>query len=179
MIVPLQNKLILWKKMKRLVLVRHAKSVHWGYEDDFNRELTERGKSDASRVSNHMGKLGIIPDRIISSPASRAWQTAEIFAGQLHFPPEDLLKNHELYHGLTTGELMDLIHAFPEEVTCVFLFGHNPTFEYYARGLCKSFDGDMPTSSAAVIDFHVNRWKEVTSRSGLLFGHFNPKEIPV
>jgi phosphohistidine phosphatase len=165
--------------MKRLVLVRHARAVHWGYEDDFNRELTERGVSDASRVSKHMETLGIIPDRIISSQASRALQTAEIFAGQLHFPPEDLIINHKLYHGLTTGELMDLIHDLPEETACVFLFGHNPSFEYYAHGLCKSFDGDFPTSSAAVIDFHVNQWKEVTSRSGLLFGQFNPKEIPV
>jgi phosphohistidine phosphatase len=165
--------------MKRLVLVRHAKAVQWGYNDDFNRELTERGERDASRVSNHLVTLGIIPDLIISSPASRALQTAVIFAGQLHFPQKDLINKHELYYGLTTGELMDFIHTMPEETTCVFLFGHNPSFEYYARNLCRSFNGDMPTSSAVVIDFNVNLWKEVTSRSGLLFGRFNPKEIPV
>lgn len=164
--------------MKRLVLVRHAKAVQWGYEDDFNRELTKRGESDASRVSNHLGKSGIYPDLIISSPASRAWQTAVIFAGNLNFPLANLVKNHELYHGLTTGELIDLIHTLQEGVNRVFLFGHNPAFEYYARFLCRSFQGDMPTSSSVVIDFQVNRWEEVTARSGDLFGQFNPKEIP-
>ena len=114
-----------------------------------------------------------------SAGTSRAWQTAVIFAGQLQFPPEEIINKHELYHGLTTGELMDLIHAYPEEAACVFIFGHNPSFEYYARNLCRTFNGDMPTSSAVVIDFNVNLWKEVTIRSGLLFGQFNPKEIPV
>lgn len=165
--------------MKRLVLVRHAKAVHWGYDDDFNRELTGRGESDASRVSHHLETLGIIPDRIISSPASRALQTAVIFTGNLHFPQKDIIKKQELYHGLTTGELMDLIQSMPEETTCVFLFGHNPSFEFYARGLCNAFYGEMPTSSAVVIDFKVDLWKEVTARSGQLFGQFNPKEIPV
>ena len=165
--------------MKRLVLVRHAKAVHWGYDDDFNRELTERGERDASRVSNHLGTIGITPNLIISSPASRALQTAVIFAGQLNIPQIDIIQKQELYHGLTTGELMDLIHAYPEEAACVFIFGHNPSFEYYARNLCRTFNGDMPTSSAVVIDFNVNLWKEVTIRAGLLFGQFNPKEIPV
>jgi phosphohistidine phosphatase len=165
--------------MKRLVLVRHAKAVHWGYEDDFNRDLTDRGESDASRVSYLLETLGIKPDLIISSPASRALQTAVIFSGQLDFPQKDLVINHELYHGLTTGELLDLIHALPVEVNCAFLFGHNPSFEYYAHGLCKSFNGEMPTSSAVVIDFNAMLWNEITARSGVLFGQFNPKEIPV
>ena len=165
--------------MKRLVLVRHAKAVQWGYDDDFNRELTERGESDAARVSHHLGTLGIIPDSIISSPASRALQTAEIFSGKLNFPRKKLLENKELYHGLTTGELIDLVHALPEDSNCVFFFGHNPSFEFYARGLSNSFHGEMTTSSSVVIDFDVNRWNEVTARSGRVFGQYNPKEIPV
>jgi phosphohistidine phosphatase len=165
--------------MKRLVLIRHAKAVHWGYDDDFNRELTERGENDASRVGNRLGTLGLVPDIIISSPASRAFQTAVIFAGQLNFQQNKIEKKHELYHGLTTGELIDLVHSMPEETNCLFIFGHNPAFEYFAHGLCRSFNGVMPTSSAVVIDFKVNLWSEVTARSGHLFGQFNPKEIPV
>ena len=37
--------------MKRVVIVRHAKSVPYGYEDDFNRYLTERGEKDAAKIS--------------------------------------------------------------------------------------------------------------------------------
>jgi phosphohistidine phosphatase len=164
--------------MKRLLLVRHAKAVQWGYDDDFNRELTEKGESDAARVGNYLATLRIFPDKIISSPASRAFQTAVIFAGQLNFLQNKIEEKQELYHGLSTGELIDFIHSMPAETSCLFLFGHNPSFEYYAHSLCRSFNGNMPTSSAVVIDFKTDLWTEVTARSGYLFGQFNPKEIP-
>jgi phosphohistidine phosphatase len=160
-----------------LVLVRHAKAVHWGYDDDFNRELTERGENDARRMGKFLKKAGIVPGLIIASPALRALQTATLFAGELDYPEESLLRKTELYHGLTTGELIDYIHTFPAPTGCVFLFGHNPSFEYYARALCRSFDGEMPTASAVVIDFSVDDWEEVTARSGKLFSRFSPKEL--
>lgn len=47
--------------MKRLVLVRHAKAVHWGYQDDFNRELSKRGERDAAKVSSHLREEGSFP----------------------------------------------------------------------------------------------------------------------
>lgn len=40
--------------MKRVVLVRHAKAVGHGYDDDFNRDLRESGVIDAQRVSNEL-----------------------------------------------------------------------------------------------------------------------------
>jgi phosphohistidine phosphatase len=165
--------------MKRLVLVRHAKAVHWGYEDDFNRELTGRGETDARKMGKFLKKTGICPDLIITSPASRAFQTAGLFSEELNYPADSLQKKPELYHGLTTGELVDFIHTFPAETNCVFLFGHNPSFEYYAHGLCRSFDGDMPTASAVVIDFEADTWPKVTTRSGRLFARVCPKELPV
>jgi phosphohistidine phosphatase len=66
--------------MKRVVLVRHAKAVAYGYEDDFNRDLRDSGVIDAQRVSNELKARGVFPDKIISSPALRALKTARIFA---------------------------------------------------------------------------------------------------
>lgn len=164
--------------MKRLVLVRHAKAVHWGYDDDFNRELTGRGETDARKMGEFLKKSGITPGLIISSPALRAFQTACLFSEGLNYPAESVQKKPELYHGFTTGELVGFIHTFPAETNSVFLFGHNPSFEYYAHGLCRSFDGDMPTAAAVVIDFEADNWTEVTTRSGKLFLHVSPKELP-
>lgn len=163
--------------MKRIVLVRHAKAVQWGYEDDFTRELTERGEKDAAKVSSSLMESGIHPDGIVTSPATRAWQTASCFASVFRFPEDDIKTDRELYHGYTTGEFVTLIHSFPDEEKTVFIFGHNPSFEYYATGLCRSFNGEMATCSAVVIDFTVDRWKEVQSRSGLVFKQVNPKEL--
>jgi phosphohistidine phosphatase len=164
--------------MKRLVLVRHAKSIHWGYDDDFNRELTERGVIDAGKVSSQIKTLGILPDGMISSPASRAFSTAVIFAGCLNFPEVNIIRENEMYHGMTTGELLNLIHGLPSKAECVFLFGHNPSFEFYARGLCESFDSDMPTGSAVIIDFKINEWKDIKARTGTLYKQINPKDLP-
>jgi phosphohistidine phosphatase len=163
--------------MKRLVLVRHAKAVQWGYENDFSRDLTDRGKRDAKAVSNRLFSLGVIPGMIISSPANRARQTSEIFADCFKLSDNLIQKKDDLYEGITTGELIEWIHSFPEETDCVFLFGHNPSFEYYARGLCSSYNQEMPTSAAAVIDFDINDWDNLTARSGKLFTLVNPKSL--
>ena len=63
--------------MKRVIIVRHAKSVPYGYDDDFNRDLKyPRGFSDAAKVSGEFRKQQVFPDLIISSPAKRALKTA-------------------------------------------------------------------------------------------------------
>lgn len=65
--------------MKRVVIVRHAKSVPYGYDDDFHRDLTERGLLDAEKISSQLKDRGIIPDLVMASPATRTMHTATIF----------------------------------------------------------------------------------------------------
>ncbi len=152
--------------MKRVVIVRHAKSVPYGYDDDFNRDLKDRGKNDADRVSNELQKKGIKADAMISSPAKRAIKTARIFAENLSFNNKNILQNQDIFDGLTTSEFLDLIHDLPEDVETAFFFGHNPGFYYFVNNLSKNFNGDMPTCSTVGIDFDVNSWSEVEARSG-------------
>ena len=40
--------------MKRVVIVRHAKSEPYGYDNDFYRDLTDRGESDAEKISEKL-----------------------------------------------------------------------------------------------------------------------------
>jgi phosphohistidine phosphatase len=149
--------------MKRLVLVRHAKAVPWGYDDDYHRELTGRGENDARKVSTALKNAAVLPDLIISSPAARALQTAEIFAGIFGYPDHSLVKNQALYDGMTTGELVDLVRHVKDETGCVFLFGHNPSCGFFARGLCRDFSDEMPTCSSVVIDFQIDHWAAVSA----------------
>jgi len=76
--------------MKRVVIVRHAKSVPYGYDDDFNRDLSNKGKNDATLVSNELKRKNIFPDAMISSPAKRAIKTARIFAENLGFDKNNI-----------------------------------------------------------------------------------------
>jgi phosphohistidine phosphatase len=152
--------------MKRIVIVRHAKAVPYGYDDDFTRDLTDRGMSDAQRIGKELKKNGITPDVIIASPANRALQTALIFAENLDFNKKKVVEIEDIYHGLTTSEFLGLIQKLPEEAKTAFFFGHNPGFHYFVNNLLERFYDDMPTCSTVAIDFNVDSWKKVQARSG-------------
>jgi len=152
--------------MKRVVIVRHAKSVPYGYEDDFNRDLRTRGENDANLVSQVLKRQGVIPDVMISSPAKRALKRARIYAENLGFKRDDIVQMEDIYDGLTTSEFLGLIHNLPEDKSIAFFFGHNPGFYYFVSNLLTEFYGDMPTCSTVGIDFKVDFWSDVESRSG-------------
>jgi len=123
--------------MKRVVIVRHAKSVPYGYEDDFTRDLTDRGKNDANLVSSELMKNGVKPDLLISSPAKRALKTARIFADNLEFDRSQIEEIKDIYDGLTTSEFLELIQTLPDDAGTVFFFGHNPGFHFFVNKLLK------------------------------------------
>ena len=161
--------------MKRVILVRHAKSVPYGYDDDFNRNLTEKGKTDAEKISSELNTMGIKPDVMISSLAVRAIKTALIFAENLNFNKNNIQKVIEIYRGLSTSEFIELIHKQPDTANTVCFFGHNPFIEYHANQLLKHFNGEMPTCSTVGIDFHVDSWKKVNAQTGNKAFHLVPK----
>jgi phosphohistidine phosphatase len=163
--------------MKRVVIVRHAKSVPYGYEDDFNRDLTDRGKNDANLVSKEIAKREISPDIVISSPAKRALKTARIFADNLEFERNKIREIKGIYDGLTTSEFLELIQSLPDDAGTVFFFGHNPGFHYFANNLLKVSVNEMPTCAAVGIDFSVNEWKKAEARTGDLAFRITPKML--
>jgi phosphohistidine phosphatase len=152
--------------MKRIVIVRHAKAVPYGYHDDFHRDLQERGKKDAKIVGSELHKQGIKADAMISSPAKRAMKTARIFAKKMNFNKNHIRQMNEIYEGLSTYEFLDIINKLPDQWNTVFFFGHNPGFHLFAKYLLSRFDEDMPTCATIGIDFDGNNWKEVKAHSG-------------
>jgi phosphohistidine phosphatase len=163
--------------MKRVVIVRHAKSVPYGYDDDFHRDLTERGIEDASRISLKLKELGIVPDRVIASPAVRTLHTSSIFCKNLGHDLKQVQEESSFYGGLTTQHFVDLLQQLPEDVQTVFVFGHNPTVYYLVYNLLKHFTADMPTCSTVVLDFEVQSWKDVSARGGKLAFQITPKTV--
>ena len=67
--------------MKNLTIVRHAESVLQDAQYlDKNRPLTKNGRKDALIMSQRIRDAGIKPSKILSSSATRAWETALIIA---------------------------------------------------------------------------------------------------
>ena len=163
--------------MKRVVIVRHAKAVPYGYDDDFNRKLRDRGKNDANRISLKLVDDGIRADLIISSPAKRALKTAKIYAENFRYPIHSIQLEEDLYEGVTTQEFLELLREIPNQIQTVFVFGHNPTVYHLTNNLVKLFNSDMPTCSTVGVDFDVNNWKDVSARGGDLAFNIVPRNI--
>src|ERR1700735_790268 len=85
--------------MKTLLIIRHAKSS-WDSINtpDIDRPLNDRGKKDAPAMARKLIKAGIQVDRLISSPARRARNTAELFAREFDVKGSDIVILNELYH---------------------------------------------------------------------------------
>jgi phosphohistidine phosphatase len=66
--------------IKTLILIRHSKAENRKHAAiDIDRPLTEEVKVDSYKMANFLLKSGIKPDLILSSSATRASQTSEIF----------------------------------------------------------------------------------------------------
>jgi len=151
--------------------------VSYGYDNDFYRDLTERGEDDAAKISAKLRSLGVIPDFVIASPATRTMHTATIFCRNLGYDQAKIRQEDVLYEGLTTQSFIDMLQALPETVQTVFVFGHNPTVYYLAYNLVKYFNSDMPTCSTVAIDFQAEKWTEVSARVGVVAMQFTPKTL--
>ncbi|MEI7523814.1 MAG: histidine phosphatase family protein [Mariniphaga sp.] len=160
--------------MKRLILVRHAKSISHGYDQDYDRTLTERGEEDALAISRELNKLNIRPDLIIASPAVRTTQTARVFAETLDYPFTSILFKKKLYSGTTAENFLSTLQELEDEKETVIVFGHNPTVYYYMHYLIRDFNLDVPTCATVGIDFEVESWTQLRELGGKMVFMFIP-----
>lgn len=60
-----------------LIIMRHAKTEAFNAKGDFERVLTDKGLKQAKRVAKGLRDMGLMPDQIDCSSATRAMQTCE------------------------------------------------------------------------------------------------------
>ena len=155
--------------MKRLALLRHAKTERDSDSGrDFDRRLTERGRSDAGRIGEEIRELGLMSGLILSSPAARAAETAQLAGLTPRF-------DQRIYNA-STGELLALVQDCDESVSGLMLIGHNPGFEQLASRLIGQHV-DMPTGSLIEMELPVDRWPDAGNGAARLVRLLQPKEL--
>ena len=155
--------------MKSLTLFRHAKSERDSESGrDFDRRLAERGLQDSRRMGEEIERLGLDFDLVLSSPAARAAETAEL-AGLA--PRYD-----QRIYDASAGELLAIVQATSDETNRLAMIGHNPGFERLASRLVGQ-QIDMPTGSLIEIGLPIGEWREAGSGSGQLVRFLKPKEL--
>lgn len=150
--------------MKRLILMRHAKTEPWSEGvDDFARALVERGKLDAQLVTEEFLRRKWSPNLILVSTARRARETCSEVAKLVS--DERVRPMESLYLSGMRG-LREAVSSADTEAT-LMLIGHNPGMHDFACDICREGGAGshpamlrlyekFPTSCAALFEAEEN-----------------------
>lgn len=156
--------------MKSLTLFRHAKTERDSETGrDFDRRLAQRGRDDAPRMGEEIRRLGLSFDLVLSSPAARAAETAELAGLSPRF-------DQRIYDA-SSGELLSIVQQADNQIESLMLVGHNPGFERLASQLIGTTI-EMPTGSLAEIGLPIEGWSDAADGAGRLVRFIKPKELP-
>lgn len=165
--------------MKTILLMRHAKS---DWDDpglaDFDRPLAPRGQEDAPRMGRALAKIGRLPDRIVSSPARRARDTAGLLAHAAEWEGE-IAFEAGLYSA--SGEAwLRILRGLSDEADSALLVAHSPGCEEAAALLLGSeapHPVRFPTAALLCAEASVDRWSRLAPASATLRWFLTPKVL--
>lgn len=158
--------------MKELLLLRHGKSDWSAGTDDYHRPLKNRGKRGAQRIGAWLWKQDLVPDHIISSPATRARETAYKASKSMGLGVANVQLDKRLYLP-STDELLQVLRACPKTAQRVMLVGHNPSLEDLLTQLVSDaveIPGDgklLPTATLARLGLECG-WDAITANCARL-----------
>ncbi len=114
----------------KLFFLRHgiASREHWNGLDS-ERPLTEEGVEQMQRLAGLFAKLETGVCKILTSPYTRARQTAEIAAPALDILAQEVISDERLCPGFGTGELRAILAEY-SNCKALMLVGHEPDFSH-------------------------------------------------
>ncbi|MHB8647784.1 MAG: SixA phosphatase family protein [Thermomicrobiales bacterium] len=165
--------------MKTLLVLRHAKSDRSDTtRRDHDRPLAPRGEADAPRMGTALAALDLMPDRILTSTATRARETARLVAATIGYRGA-MTEAHELY-AASVDTLLDRLRDAADEKT-LLLVGHNPGLEELICLLTGGGDAEpivrLPTAGLACLALDIEEWQEIHEACGLLHWLLTPRIV--
>ena len=165
--------------LRRLVLLRHAKS---SWEDDLpdvRRPLSPRGRRDALAAGHWLAENVGRPDLVLCSTAVRTRQT---WARACEAEPDILgtvpVRYESAVYEAWSDTLLDLLHELPVDVTTVVLVGHGPGLPDLAERLNR-VSGDGPLGkykTSGIASFAVfGSWAELGPGTAALTAFVAPR----
>ena len=145
--------------MLTLLILRHGKAAPEGAGSDHERPLTKHGKRAAELVGKLLRDDDLLPDRIISSNAQRAIDTARRVAKAAGFASE-IAERADLYLAEPDAYIAAL-RAEPRDAQRVLVVGHNPGLEALAL-LLTGEPTSLPTAGLVVCQLPIAQFSELT-----------------
>jgi phosphohistidine phosphatase len=167
--------------LRRLVVLRHAKSAWPEGVDDHDRPLGPRGRRDAPEVGRALAASDLLPDLALCSTAVRARQTWDLASAQWGTPPP--VRHDPRLYAADVPDLLTAVHEVSAEVETLLLIGHNPGLEELVLELAgDSLDDTLeevrvkfPTSAIAVLAWHGTTWRALAPGTALLTNVIVPR----
>lgn len=159
--------------MRRLILLRHAKSDWPEGVDDHDRPLGPRGLSDAPKIGKALAERGYRPDVALVSSAKRTRDTFDLVSEA--FPDIRLIIEPTIYEA-DARMILAAIRKAPDEAETLLVVGHNPGLETLVPAMMRVEEREayftahdkFPTGAAAVLAFATDSWAELGPASGTL-----------
>ncbi|WP_018684136.1 SixA phosphatase family protein [Actinokineospora enzanensis] len=131
--------------MRRLVVLRHAKSAWPDGVPDYRRPLNDRGRRDAPAVGRWLATHIEDIDLALVSPATRTRQTWELAAA--HLPTVPPTTFDEQLYGEGAGSILTVLAEIPDTARTILLIGHNPDLE----DVVETLTGTRPEFKTAAL----------------------------
>jgi len=153
--------------MKTLYMIRHAKSS-WEFDvSDKKRPLNQRGLKDADLIGQKLKSIVKSVDKVLCSPAERAFTTANIVLSHLDIDESSFFVEPKLYD-FGGSLVIEAIKDCDNAVDTLMIFGHNHAFTYLANLYGDEKIDNVPTAGVVIIEFDVSKWKKINVGKTLL-----------
>ncbi|RXJ69736.1 phosphoglycerate mutase [Halarcobacter ebronensis] len=145
--------------MKELYIIRHAqKENNDNYEYDYDVPLTKRGIEAAKNLGTLLKRKKVLPDLIVSSPAIRARQSAEVIAKEIDYN-KGVMYNEVIYQAYL-NELVESISYTYDNINSLMIVGHNPSLTALAITF-TNFKTELQMATAIKIEFDCDSWTQI------------------
>ena len=169
--------------MRRLILLRHAKSDWPENTPDRDRPLAERGRAQAPLMGGYLAGEHIIPDLALVSPAKRTQETWALFSAA--YSEKIRARKEPRLYATNAEAMIGLVAEAPDEARTLLVCGHNPGAHEAALALVGHGDryafarlrDGFPTCAIAIVDFAVEAWSGIAPRGGRLDRFVTPKSL--
>jgi len=160
--------------IKTLVVVRHGDARRDEVVlSDVERPLTPRGRRETAAAASKFATLGCPGAIIVTSPAQRALDTADIWKKSLKVPAIHLRIEPKLYEA-EQRDILQQVRQLDDADDTVVLIGHNPGVTHLLHHLVGRDIERMNLSAFAVISIDVDRWNHLALRDAELVHYYAP-----
>ena len=152
-------------------------SARFSQHDRLPPERTLAEQFDVARgtIREALKRLELVPDRIVTSTAKRASETAARVSKASGFTGT-LERTRDLYLSGADSYVRTLIERAEASDERVMLVGHNPDCENLVHRLSGARE-PITTANLACIDFDVDAWEDVATTPGTLRFVLRPREL--